>query len=217
MNKVTIYVLANDPQLRPYAHVIKKEASEAVRIIAALIPLTEVDIVIMHSPGNIAFGVTSGTANGKHRVTIALNGKHKHFKKRLRVDLRKSLAHGLYHSVRMQKNGYYHTLVDDIIGEGLAIHFEIEVAGSKPPTCYVSLKNEAFAKIVARAKKEFYSVDFDYDDWFHGSKKRTIPRFTGYSIGYHLIKRLLKANPGLAPSHLVAKKSKKLVDEIALL
>ena len=211
MNKVTIYVLANDPHLRPYARIIKKEASEAVRIIAQHIRVAEVDIVIIQSPEDIAFGITSGKTNGKHLVTVALNVKHKQFKENLRVDLRRSLAHELFHIERVQKNGYSNTLIDDIIGEGLAMHFEIEVAGGKPLRHWTSIKNEALDKVITKAKKECNSPDFDYDGWFYGSKTQNIPRFAGYCMGYKFIEEFLKNNPGATASKLVGKKSKFLL------
>ncbi|OGH69225.1 MAG: hypothetical protein A3D53_02690 [Candidatus Magasanikbacteria bacterium RIFCSPHIGHO2_02_FULL_45_10] len=197
--------------MQPYARFVKKEAASSVQMIARRIPVADVDIIIMHSPRNVAFGIISTQTQSKNHLVVALNVKHKRFKKNLRVELRKALAHGLYHIARMQKNGYPKTLIENCLNEGLAIHFEIEFAGPTRAPYWTSIKNEALDKVITKAKKECNSPDFDYDGWFYGSKTQNIPRFAGYCMGYKFIEEFLKNNPGATASKLVGKKSKFLL------
>lgn len=216
MKNVNVYVLDGDPLLRPYAQMIKKEAGKAIRIISKYIPVANMDIIIAHLPENIGSGIVSMQVQNKHLANIALDVKHKHFNKFLRADLLEALAYVLYRMVRTQKIGYSKNLLEDCIEEGLAFNFQTEVSGDKTEPHFMSFKNiktlgKTFRSIALRAKKEFYSTQYSRDDWFKGSKKRNIPRFAGYIIGYGVVKRFLKVNPDSAPSQLVGKKAKYLL------
>ncbi|MFA6105816.1 MAG: DUF2268 domain-containing putative Zn-dependent protease [Patescibacteria group bacterium] len=208
MKNVKIHILDGNPALTSQAQAIKKTAAEIIKKISKLIPITNIDIILMHSPGNISFGIISGQSEHQHKINIALNVTHKYFKKNLRSELAKTLAHELFHSARNQKIGYPKNLIEDMIDEGLAIHFETEVTGNQPQPHYRYSKGNSLNILVKKAKKHFFSRQYDYDEWFHGSKKRNIPRFTGYIIGYNLIKKYLTAHPNTPPSKLIGKKSK---------
>lgn len=207
MNNIKIHLLDSDPVLLSQAKLIKKETVSAVKIISKLIPINDVDIIVMHAPDHIAYGMISGQTDGIHKVIIALEVKHKHFNRDLRTGLRRALAHELFHTVRSKKIGYPKTLLENFIDEGLANHFEIEIAGGKPPSYLRSLKSDALSKIILKAKKELLSTHYNYEDWFHGSSKRNIPQHSGYIIGYFFIKKFFDLNPNFVPSKLVQKKA----------
>ena len=209
MKNVNVYVLAGDPFLHPYAQMIKKEAIKVIQIISKYIPITEVDIIIAHRPDNIGSGRISTQVKNEHLVNIAINVKNKYFNKFFHADLLEALAYVLYRTVRLQKNGYSKNLLDDCIDEGLAFNFQTEVTGDTLEPHFMSLKNiKTLRRVALRAKKEFQSTQYSHDDWFNGSKTRNIPQFTGYIIGYILVKHFLKINPHFTPSRLIKKEAK---------
>lgn len=213
MKNVNVYVLANNPLLRPYAQMIKKEADKAVRIISKYIPLADVDITIANRPYNIVSGSISMQVENKYLANIAINVEHKHFKKFFRIDLLEALAYVLYRMVRIQKIGYSKNLLEDCVEEGLSYNFQTEVVNDKSEPYFMSFKNlktfrKTYRSVALRAKKEFYSTHYSHEDWFDGSKKRSIPQFTGYIIGYAMVKHFLKVNSHLTPSKLIEKKAK---------
>ena len=191
---------------------IKKEANKAARMISKYIHLSEMDIVIAHRPENIGSagsGRISMQIKNKHLANIAIDVKHKYFKKFFYIDLLEALAYTSYRIVRLQKVGYSKNLLEDCIEDGLAFNFQTEVTGDKFEPYFMAMKNiKAFKRVVLKAKKEFYSTRYSHDDWFDGSKKRNIPQFAGYIIGYALIKHFLKINPHFMPSQLIGKKAK---------
>jgi|SRR3989344_2450518 len=209
MNEVNIHILAGNPLLRPYAQKIRREADKAVQIISKHISVAEVDITIAHRPENIGSSRRVSTLlESNYLANIALNVKDKYFKKFLRADLLEALAYVLYCTVRSQKIGYPKNLLEECIETGLAFNFQTEVTGDKSEPYFMAIKNIKTLKHAAlRAKKEFYSTRYSYDDWFGGSKKRNIPQFTGYIIGYALVKHFLKDNPRFTPSRLIEKKA----------
>ncbi len=215
MKNVNIHILANNPLLRPYAQMIKKEADKAVRIISKYIPLAEMDIIIAHRPENIGSagsGRISTQIKNKHLANIAINVKHKHFKKFSRADLLEALAYALYRMVRVQKIGYSKNLLEDCVEEGLAFNFQTEVTGDKSEPYFMTNKNiSSLKRVASKAKKEFYLTHYSHTDWFNGSKKRNIPQFAGYVIGYVIVKHFLHVKPNFKPSQLVEKKAKNLI------
>lgn len=215
MKNVNVYVLDSDPLLRPYAKMIKKEADKAIQIISQYIPITKTDIIIAHCPENIKLGRISTQVKNKYLANIAINVKHKNFNKFFRTDLLEALSYILYRTVRLQKNGYSKNLLGSCIDEGLAFNFQSEVSGDKSEPYFMAIKNiNTFKRVIVRAKKEFQSNYYSHDDWFGGSKIRNIPEFTGYIIGYILVKHFLKVNPHITPSQLIEKKAKYFLVEI---
>ena len=210
MKNVNIHVFDNNPLLRPYAQKIRREADKAVRIISKYISVAEVDITISHRPENIGSSRRVSTQlESNYLANIALNVKDKYFKKFLRADLLEALAYVLYCTVRSQKIGYPKNLLEECIETGLAFNFQTEVTGDKSEPYFMAIKNiKTFKHVALKAKKEFYSTHYSHDDWFGGSKKRNIPQFAGYIIGYVMVKHFLKVNPHFTPSQLIEKKAK---------
>lgn len=214
MKKVRFCLLENKLITESLAERIKKETAKAIIEVAKYLPVAEVDITLGHLPKNIDTGVASGSSANKHEVTIALNVRHHDFKKCLPIELPKVIAHELYHTVRTRKNKYPETLVEMIIEEGLAIHFEIEVYGGKPPAYAKRLNDTVLKKTIEMARKSFHSTRFSQDNWFHSGNTKKIPRSVGYCIGYYLVKNLLKDNPKISPSKLITKNTKYFLSKL---
>lgn len=193
---------------------ITSETKKTLHYINEYISLNNIDIIIAHEPENVAFGTISGFTQNKHTINVDLNVTHKNFKKEFPLALGKILAHELYHAIRNQKNKYPSTLLESCLDEGLAVHFEQEVFGGKPPHYAVRLNDTELAKVLKLARKEFSLKKYIHDDWFFGENTKKIPKSAGYCIGYYLVKKILKDNLKTSPSKLVAKNTKYFLSKL---
>lgn len=107
------------------------------------------------------------------------------------------IVHELCHAARWGKNGeWMNTLFDGIINEGIATFFEAEyVSGQEKITVFIGTilersdsENEAILDVL---RGQLDSKTYDYNAiFFDGNDK--LPRWSGYSLGYYLVKKYLE-------------------------
>jgi len=107
------------------------------------------------------------------------------------------VAHELCHAARWGKNDErINSLFDGIISEGIATYFEAEFMKSQTEkTTFIKTilertdsENE---KILEELRDRLDSNNYDYDAiFFNGNNK--LPRWSGYSLGYYLVKKYLE-------------------------
>lgn len=122
-------------------------------------------------------------------------------------DLRRQIRHELHHDQRFEALGEdsYKTLLDAIIFEGLATHFEIEGSDDQPSLYATALTSEQIPALLARAREDFASEDAtSIDEWHIGSEGKNIPRWTAYALGHYLVSEYLKEHPDKKASTLYA-------------
>ncbi len=107
------------------------------------------------------------------------------------------IAHELCHAARWGKNDEWtNSLFDGIIGEGIATYFEAEfVKDREEKTVFIKTilerTDEENEKILGRLREQLNSNYYNYDViFFNGDDK--LPRWTGYSLGYYLVKKYLE-------------------------
>lgn len=106
-----------------------------------------------------------------------------------------TLCHELNHAKRYEGPGYGQTLLDSMIFEGLATAFEEEVSGQKAFMPSQLLARSETMELVKKMKPHFDDTDFEHFRWFIFDKRGELPRWTGYEIGYYLVRNhLLKEN-----------------------
>lgn len=174
------------------------------RIVRRLSIGQNVDVVFQVSPqATIPEIGIGGYTPDAHTVYISLDPSHKNFNLALREELPRTLAHELHHAVRWHKPGYGSTLEEALVTEGLAAHFELEVFGGKPNMWDNALRGQKLKRLLRRAQREFASSAYNHNDWFFGNEKRSIPRWTGYSVGFEIVKTSLRQHPQWSASQLV--------------
>ena len=107
------------------------------------------------------------------------------------------MAHELCHAARWGKNKeWINSLFDGIISEGIATYLEAEfVKDREEKTVFIKTileradnENE---KILEKLRDQLDSNYYDYDTiFFNGNDE--LPRWSGYSLGYYLVKKYLK-------------------------
>ncbi len=109
------------------------------------------------------------------------------------------MAHELCHAARWGKNKeWINSLFDGIISEGIATYLEAEfVKDREEKTVFIKTileradnENE---KILEKLRDQLDSNYYDYDTiFFNGNDE--LPRWSGYSLGYYLVKKYLEKN-----------------------
>ena len=141
-------------------------------------------------------GITGFTNPGSGAVTITVDPESAvGIRKILRDNLGPALAHELHHSKRILDGpGYGGLLGQAVVTEGMAVAFERDVYSDDPP----------FARALSSGEErnEWHELQphlNDVDDyathgrWFFGAPGT--PRWTGYTIGYHIAKSYLQRHP----------------------
>ena len=107
------------------------------------------------------------------------------------------VAHELCHAARWGKNDeWINSLFDGVINEGIATYFEAEfVKDRTEKTVFIKTilerSDEANEKILEKLRSQLDSNYYDYDTiFFNGSNE--LPRWSGYSLGYYLVRKYLK-------------------------
>lgn len=111
-------------------------------------------------------------------------------------------AHELHHAARWQGLGYpYATLLEALATEGLADHFAIEFTGSPiPPWCDAFPESQT-EEYLDRARPELDAA-YDHAAWFFG-RGPDLPNWTGYTLGFRLVRDHLAGHPGSSATGLV--------------
>lgn len=103
------------------------------------------------------------------------------------------LAHELHHCARWTKPGYGTTLGETLVSEGLACVFETGFRGGVPPFWARALKADALREVEALARPRLDLREYDHRAWFFGEPERGLPRHAGYSLGFEIAARYIRA------------------------
>lgn len=107
------------------------------------------------------------------------------------------VAHELCHAARWGKNDeWINSLFDGIISEGIATYLEAEfVKDRKEKTVFIETilerTDDENKKILEKLRDQLESNYYDYGTiFFNGNDE--LPRWSGYSLGYYLVKKYLE-------------------------
>lgn len=201
---VNAHILLGKGCLIPHQDLIKKRFDELIPKVQKKLHLDNVDVVIYDNPeGAIPEIGIGGYAPNSHLIFVSLDPQFPDFQKTIDEELKRTIAHELHHILRWRGPGYGETLLEALITEGLADHFDMEINNiSNPEPWDVALNDQQIAEVEVKAWKEFGSKNYNHNEWFFGSKERDIPRWTGYTLGFKLVEDYLKKNPDKKPSQL---------------
>lgn len=108
-----------------------------------------------------------------------------------------TLVHELCHAARWGKNDeWMNTLFDGIINEGIATYFEAEfVKDRKEKQLFIETvlkrSDKENEKILKKLRDQLDSNCYDYDALFFNGNDE-LPRWSGYSLGFYLVKKYLE-------------------------
>jgi uncharacterized protein YjaZ len=205
---IQTHILLGSRRLQPHAKDIDAAIVKALPFIEEKLPIKDIDIVVHDNPrGSVPeLGIGGYTPNA-HLVFISLDPSFPKIKESICIHLKHTLAHELHHTMRWRDPGYGITLVDALITEGLADCFDLEVFGGESPPWSRALSDEEFNRMIKKAQGELHNKKYDHSSWFYGNSNMGIPRWTGYSLGYKMIRDYLQKHPDKKPSLLYATKT----------
>lgn len=155
-------------------------------------------------------GGTAGFAPRKHAILLTLHPKAKKWKEQLSA----TLVHEFNHSIRFHHFPLQHnnTLLDAIILEGLADNFAQRIVNGKPSPWTTALSLQQCKKVFPKIRKLLKSKSrtIHYSVFFEGKK---YPLWTGYSLGYQIVKQFLQNNPKMDWQRLMRLRSEKIFKE----
>lgn len=194
MHNVKVTLLRASGKLEPFIPLISRVTDTYLPTLDEVLSLAKIDIVICDDAARAIpeMGV-GGMAYNQHLAHVYINPEFPNLDAVLALHLRSALAHELYHIVRWQKRGYEHTLLESLIAEGLADHFDSSINKTQPKPWSCALSERDLAEYREKAQKIWHTGEYNHAEWFFG--QGDIPRWTGYALGYSLVAAYLQQHP----------------------
>lgn len=105
--------------------------------------------------------------------------------------LAETVAHEFAHVISLKHNNWG-TLLDSIVFEGLAEHFREDAVGGNISPWAGALSEKNAKRIFNKIRNRIHSNNYNmYRELFFSNKK--YPLWSGYSIGYYIVKEYLKS------------------------
>lgn len=200
---IHLHILQASGQLTVLEEKIRLSVETAVKEIEKKISIPLIDVVVDDNTREVIPEVgVGGLAPTAHLLYIHINLETKGLEEKLDSEIKSVVAHELHHCARWSATGYGTTLLEALISEGLADHFDREVNSGGPKQWSIAVSGEELKKIQERASEEFFCETYNHNAWFFGSEEKLIPRWAGYSLGYYIVGEYL-AKTGKKPSELV--------------
>lgn len=209
---ITPHILLGSGRLTSYQSKINEVFVKTTEKISSKVSISDVDVVIYDNPrGVIRETGVGGYTLDAHIIFISLDPAFSNFEHTISKELGRMLTHELHHVLRWKNPGYGKTLLEALITEGLADHFDIEINNESPhPWCH-ALNNSQLEEMLKKVQVEFDNKNYNHNAWFFGSKEKGIPRWAGYSLGYKLVNDYLQSNPDKKPSTIYALEAEEFI------
>lgn len=167
------------------------------------IPLSGVTITVTPDPARAigGYGVGGFTTDG-NTVSLYLDPAFPNLAAVLEARISQMLAHEWHHAARFRGPGYGRTLLEAMVSEGLADHFATDLYGADVPPWSRALTPTEIGPWLEQARPLFDATNYGHERWFFGTTP-TVPRWTGYTLGYHLVDRHRGAHTGTTAVTLV--------------
>lgn len=201
-----IYLLNATNRLDAYEHQIRTIVSDVLVQYEHIQHVGPLDVVVaenssMAIPGRGLGGYTS-TA---HELYIPLDLNEGNVSANIDEYLALTMAHELSHVVRLQAGQPLASdgnLGDNIVAEGLADHLSLSLYPDRSVPWIDSLSDDDFERMKKRFLDEWQQKPYDHNAWFYGASYSDIPHWTGYSLGYALVKDYIEST-NIAISNLL--------------
>jgi Predicted Zn-dependent protease (DUF2268) len=177
----------------------------ALNHIGALLPGSTTQIgIILGTQVIPEIGVTGFTDPSSGEITITLDPHSQiPYKQTLLEWVPDTLSHEIDHAVRIEGGpGFGNTLEEALISEGLATAFDEEAWPNLHDPWADAVMVPQEAALWQRAQSDLaLSGRQVYDEWFFGIGG--IPRWTGFTIGYHIVRDYLSRHPNMTAASLI--------------
>ncbi|WP_353779102.1 DUF2268 domain-containing putative Zn-dependent protease [Winogradskyella sp. 3972H.M.0a.05] len=182
---------------------IETVVRETLILVNARMSLEDINIIVSSTPASIIpeIGIGGSSPNG-FDILMSVDLDFPNLANSIANEFGPLLAHEMHHAKRQRSTeGYGTTLFEACVSEGLADCFSMEVFDIDPPIWSVALAEADLEAWINSAEQTWDDDNYNHPEWFFGTSAN-IPRWTGYSIGYKLVKDYLVINTDQEPSDL---------------
>jgi uncharacterized protein YjaZ len=189
--------------LRAHEAAIRDLLNASLTRVTAAFPLTGVTITVVPNASRTipGWGLGGFTSSGSV-VELFVDPAYPDLAQVLPARLPPLAAHELHHARRFRGPGYGRTLLEALVSEGMADRFAVELLGAPVPPWSDAFPRADTARYLDLARPELDSAAYDHDRWFFGPTA-TLPRWTGYTLGYRLVESYQAAHAGATAAQLV--------------
>lgn len=203
MENINLHILSGDIRMARHESTIREAADAILPAAASAISAHNIDIVVgIDAKCVILETGVGGSTQSPHLVFVWIDPSHTNVQTNLTSTIQSTIVHELHHVMRSRTHPWPGTLLDDIVGEGLADHFDMEITGSEPPQWAHALSDEQLEEMYTRAEPLFHTKGNGYSNWMFGSPEESIPQWTGYALGFKIVDDYIK-HTGKKASELV--------------
>ena len=195
MNRLNVFLANSNGNLNKVEKLIKEAVIDAESYVFPKLGISwNIDLMITNHMTFVLIpedGV-GGRTYWSDLITVCIDEE-----KMTKPKLTELLIHELCHAARWGKNDeWINTLFDNIINEGIATYFEAEFARDRNEKQFfiktiLERSDEENKKILDKLRNQLESNSYDYDMiFFNGDNE--LPRWSGYSLGFYLVKKYLE-------------------------
>lgn len=178
-----------------------EEVERTIGAVVSVMAIGPIRVRILPDPQSVIPEIgLGGYAPSESEIRIFADPRTRGLPTIIRSELLPILAHEIHHAERWRAIGYGSTVYTAAISEGLADHFAMQVAGIPPRPWSVALSGEELELWMAEVLAS--TGPYDHAQWFLGADPE-IPRWTGYAVGYELVRQYFERNPGATAASLV--------------
>ena len=177
--------------LSPFKNILHQYVTEAIDVVGPRLDICA-DLCISHDPPNCnpEMGIGGG-AFSPSLMHIFLDANNPNIEQSIRDEILAVLAHESHHCVRMQKVPDHVTLLDNIVTEGLACHFEKEITGCAAPSFIPDEVLNASRELLRSMRPSLEETEFCFDTYFLGKDTKKYPKYAGFAVGFELVSQYL--------------------------
>ncbi|WP_435249890.1 DUF2268 domain-containing putative Zn-dependent protease [Vibrio sp. nBUS_14] len=197
---VNTSILDATGKLAQYEDFLISQINMALETIGTHIELHDLDITVSpFSKEKVSpFGI-GGFALSAHRVELFLDVRRDDIEVVIKKELTAVLGHEINHALRKSHGHKNVTLLDSLVMEGLACHFEGVLNGGELSSMFVDIQHEDWRSLYKKMKPHLESTSFPFEQMFLGTKPDEYPRYSGYWVGYNLVVQYLHdQNPSIS-------------------
>lgn len=189
--------------LKAHEAVLRDTLNATLARVVQVLPMTGLTITVSPNAARAigGYGIGGFTRDGRS-IDLFIDPAYPNLAAVLANRIAPMLAHEAHHAARFRGPGYGRTMLESMVSEGMADHFSVELLGVAVPPWSSALSAEETDVWLNQARPLFDSASYPHDQWFFGASA-SIPRWTGYTLGYRLIEGYKHAHPGATATTLV--------------
>jgi uncharacterized protein YjaZ len=196
-----INILNASGKFNHVVEVLESCALNALSEIQNYLELPNLDLVI--SPCSDEYKTKSGImgcVTTPYVIDIMLDTDREDLVDVINLELSAVIAHEIHHAVRASSGAECKTLLQNIVAEGLACHFETKFNGNKLPSLFDEIQNHDWMLLYEQMRPELNSLEFSYPVYFGGEDESKFPNHAAYWVGFNLVSQFINMHGGCAAS-----------------